>query len=489
MLKTESSSPTRIPPYVAMVAVAFVVRLAVIPFVYTDWTDPFVLDHWAFGLVARSIATGHGYGNVFANTGSTAVLPPVYSYLLAGIFKFFGIETKASVLAALSLNSLFSALTCIPIFLLARQAFGERVAKWAGWGWAFSPYGVYYGADWAWSTCLLALELAWLFFFAWRLEKSSRIRDWLLFGLFGGFAALTEPVVLSVVPLLGLWTVYRRYRQNESWKMPMAAAAFGAIVIMSPWFVRNYRVFHKFIPVRSGYGLELYIGNNGYSTRWVNSSLHPNHSEAELAEYERVGEIAYMDHKMHQAKAFIRSHPAWFAWMTFRRIVYMWTGYWSFSRDYLKDEPLDPPNIVVNTMMTVLGLWGLHRVFKRDSNLAMRFAIVLFFFPLAYYFSHCETYYFRPVDPLIVLLAAVAVAGRSKRPEEPARLRPISFETAGTRQANSSENPNRASEQPHSPCSQADRVLRLPSVSAAGTWLSRFRDLQYRLHRQQYLCG
>ena len=37
--------------------------------------------------------------------------------------------------------------------------------------------------------------------------------------------------------------------------------------------------------------------------RWVNSSLHPNHSDAELDEYERDGEIAYMDHKTQQAKA------------------------------------------------------------------------------------------------------------------------------------------------------------------------------------------
>lgn len=198
----------------------------------------------------------------------------------------------------------------------------------------------------------------------------------------------------------------------------MTAAGLAAIVIMSPWLARNYAVFHKFIPVRSGYGLELYIGNNGYSTRWVNSTLHPNHSDAELAEYEQAGEIAYMDHKMQQAKAFIGSHPGWYAWMTLRRVVYMWTGYWSFSHDYLKDEPLDPPNILVNTIMTILGLLGLWRVFQRNPNLGARFAIVLLFFPLAYYFSHCETYYFRPVDPLIVVLAAVAIAGGSKTAED-----------------------------------------------------------------------
>jgi len=401
-----------------MAAVALAVRLAVIPFLYTDWMDPFVLEHWAFGLVARSLAGGHGFGNVFADTGPTAVLPPVYSYLLAGIFKIFGIETKAAVLAALSLNSLFSALTCVPVYLLAKQAFGPRVAKWAGWGWALSPYGVYYGADWAWSTCLVTLELAWLFLFAWRLEKSSRIRDWILFGAFGGIAALTEPVVLAVVPLLGLWTVYRRYGQRQSWSGPMAAAALAAIVVMAPWFIRNYEVFHRFIPVRSGFGLELYMGNNGYSTRWVNSALHPNHSDEELGEYERLGEMAYMDHKLAQGKAYIRNHPGWYVWMTGRRIVYLWTGYWSFAREYLKDEPLDPPNILVDTTMTILGLLGLWRVFRLDSSLGVRFAIVLFFFPLPYYFTHPETYYFRPVDPLIVVLAAVTIAGATRHATE-----------------------------------------------------------------------
>jgi 4-amino-4-deoxy-L-arabinose transferase-like glycosyltransferase len=413
-MPTNSSSTSRLQPYIWMTLVALAIRLAVIPFLYTDWMDPFVMEHWAFARIARSIVSGHGFGSPFADTGLSALLPPVYSYLLAGIFKIFGIETKASVIAALSLNSVFSAVTCVPVFLLAKRAFGARVAKWAGWGWAFSPYGVYYGADWAWSTCLVTLELACLFLMAWRLEDSSRKRDWLLFGLFGGISALTEPVVLAVIPFLGLWTIYRRYRKAQSWKVPMLSAALSALAVMSPWFVRNYELFHRFIPVRSGYGLELYIGNNGYTQHWVNRSLHPNHSDAELAEYERVGEMAYMDHKAQQAKDFIRSHPAWFAWMTFRRIVYMWTGYWSFDRAYLKDEPLDPPNIFVNTTMSILGLLGLWRVFQRDAGLGVRFAIVLFFFPLTYYFSHPETYYFRPVDPLIVVLAAVSVMGGSK---------------------------------------------------------------------------
>jgi len=408
--------------YRPMVAAALLVRLAVIPFLYREWLDPFLIEHWAFGRVARSLVTGHGFGNVFADTGPTAVLSPVYAYLLAGIFWLFGPHTPASVITALTINSLFSALTCIPVFLLARRCFGDRVAKWAGWLWAFSPYGIYYGADWAWSTCLLTLLLCCLFLIALKLEESGSLLHWTGFGLLTGVASLTEPVTLAVVPLLAAFTCYRRYRQRLTWLMPASAASLAFLAVLSPWIIRNYETFHQFIPVRSGLGLELYIGNNGYSARWVNSALHPNHSDAELEEYEKSGEVAYMEHKRQQAVDYIRAHPGWFVRMTLRRVLYIWTGYWSLDRAYLKDEPLDPPNILVATTFSVLALLGLRRVFQLDWAIGVRFAIVLGCYPLVYYVSHPETYYFRPVDPLLVVLTAVAIAGRAKLPAALQRL-------------------------------------------------------------------
>ncbi len=104
--------------------------------------------------------------------------------------------------------------------------------------------------------------------------------------------------------------------------------------------------------------------------------------------------------------------------MTARRIIYMWTGYWSFDRAYLKEEPLDPPNIFVDTTMTVLGALGLWHMFRRDSSVGVRFAIVLLVFPLPYYISHPETYYFRPVDPIIVVLAAVTIVEIRRRMDQ-----------------------------------------------------------------------
>lgn len=400
---------SRWPPYVLMVLVGLAIRIAVTHFLYHEWLDPFVLEHWAFGRIGRSIAMGHGFGNPLADSGPSALLPPVYPYILAAVFKVFGVYTKASIIAALVLNGVFSALTCVPVFFLATKSFGDRAGKWAGWGWALSPYGIYYGGDWAWSTCLVTLLLCCLFLWAWDLEDSENLWSWAGFGLLSGLAALTEPSVLSVLPLLGLWTCYRRFRGRRRWVLRAFATALVVCLVLLPWGIRNYRLFHRIIPMRSGLGLELYIGNNGYSTHWVNRDLHPNHNAAEQGEYEQVGEIAYMEHKRVQAVDYIRAHPGWFAWMTMRRFVYLWTGYWSFDRAYLAMEPLDPPNIFVCTSLTLLALSGLWRCFRQNRDLAVRYAIVLAFYPLVYCITHPETYYTRPLDPFVDVLAAFAV--------------------------------------------------------------------------------
>ena len=77
----------------------------VVALVYKSFLDP-ARGHWEFayemGRVARSIAQGQGYANPYwAETGPTALLTPVYPYLLAGIFAGFGLS-EASALVFLT---------------------------------------------------------------------------------------------------------------------------------------------------------------------------------------------------------------------------------------------------------------------------------------------------------------------------------------------------------------------------------------------------
>jgi 4-amino-4-deoxy-L-arabinose transferase-like glycosyltransferase len=400
---------SKVPVIAWMVLVALAIRLAVVPFVYDEWMQPYFVSHWEQGNVARALLAGHGFGSPFLSNQPSAIMPPVYPLIVAALFFVFGIHTLASILAALSFNCLLSSLACIPVFLMARRSFGPRVALWAGWGWAFSPYGIYFSAEWAWSTHLLLLCLCWMLYLAQDLEQSSKLRLWAGFGLLAGFAGLTEPSILILVPFLLALAAWRLARAGKRWFLPGLVASLTLAAAISPWMIRNAVVFHRFIPMRDSMGLEMWLGNNGYSRHWRSGNLHPNHDPAELAEYNGRGELAFMAHKARQAHEFIHAHPGWYAWMSARRALYLWTGYWSFGSSYLAGEPLDVANVPVCTCLTLLGFIGLFLAWRRHPFEAFRYGGVLFLFPLMYYFSHPEAYRMRPVDPLIVILGCYAI--------------------------------------------------------------------------------
>lgn len=414
-------------PFIVMVLIAFALRMAVVAFLYDDQLNP-ARDHWTFayetGRVARSIATGHGFANPqYEPTGPTALMPPLFPYLLAGVFKVFGVYSKASAIVILAIQSFFSAITCVPIFFFTKKSFGERAAKWAAWGWAFFPYAIYFSADWVWSTCITTFFLSVLFLMTLHLESLTTWWKWAGFGLLYGVTALTDPIVLAVLPFLGGWAAFRLYRQGRGWFKPAAISAIVFLVTISPWFVRNYREFHAVIPFRDGFGLELYTGNNGYTEHWVNRDKFPAHNPDELAQYKRLGEVEYMSLKEHQAVNYIAAHPGSFVWLSIRRVGYLWTGFWSFSKAYLAEEPLDPFNVVVCSTLTLLTLVGLYFAFRNRLAAVLPYVAVLLFFPLVYCVTHPEVYYRRPIDPMFVSLAAYAIVPRRKEQiETPAEV-------------------------------------------------------------------
>lgn len=405
--RASSSLPFRL-GVIVLIALALRLAATALPN-FENLMDADHIHAWEPGNVAEALLAGRGFGSPFQSNQASAVIPPVYPLIVAGLFRVFGVHTSASIFAAHALNCLLNALAVIPVFLMARRSFGERAAWWAAWVWAFSPYGIYFSAGWAWSTHLLLLCLCWLLYLAQDLERSPRLALWAGFGLLAGFAGLTEPSILAVIPFLLALACWHLRREGKRWLLPGAVASLALAAAISPWLIRNAMVFHRFIPMRDSMGLELWMGNNGYSERWTSDQLHPLHDAAELADYNRMGEQAYMDHKKQQADTFIRAHREWFAWMSLRRALYLWTGYWSFDRAYLAMEPTDPENIPFATGLSMLALAGLVLAWKEAPFEALRYGGVMFLFPAIYYFSHPEPYHMRPLDPLMLMLGCFAI--------------------------------------------------------------------------------
>jgi 4-amino-4-deoxy-L-arabinose transferase-like glycosyltransferase len=413
--KDSATARLRLP---IIVLVALALRLAVIPFnsfLFEDLMDASHIHAWEQGNVARALVAGHGFGSPFGfHQQPSAVMPPVYPLIVAGFFLLFGVHTAQSIFAIHAFDCLINSLACIPVFLLARRSFGERAAWWAAWGWALFPYGIYFSAAWAWSTHLLLLCLCWLLYLAQDLERSPRLKLWAGFGLLAGFAGLTEPSILMVVPFLLAQAAWRLARAGQRWLLPGTVASLAITAVLSPWLIRDAMVFHRFIPMRDSMGLELWMGNNGDNLRWTSDDLHPLHDTQELAAY-NAGELAYMDHKAAQAKAYIHDHPGWYAWMCMRRAVYLWTGYWSWDQRYLAMEPADLENVPFATCLTLLGVLGLFLAWREKPFEVIRYAGVLFLFPVMYYFTHPEPYDMRAIDPLLAILGCAALVTLHER--------------------------------------------------------------------------
>jgi len=82
------------------------------------------------GGVARSLVAGHGFGNVFADTGPTAVgISGIRLFAWQECSRLFGTYTPASDCGgARAEQRVFFAFTCIPVFLFSRA----RCFNWAG---------------------------------------------------------------------------------------------------------------------------------------------------------------------------------------------------------------------------------------------------------------------------------------------------------------------------------------------------------------------
>jgi 4-amino-4-deoxy-L-arabinose transferase-like glycosyltransferase len=422
---TDNAKETLGPPYgrslLLVVLAALLVRLIVVAFVYQGFLDP-GRDHWEFGwevgMVAKSIATGHGFANPFwGETGPTAWLTPVFPYVLAGIFILFGIKTKAAAIAMLALNSLFSAITCVPIFFTAKKTFGIRAAKWAAWTWAFFPYAIFYSADSMWYECFLTLLLTLLVLFALHLENAASLWAWTAFGVLAGITTLTTPVVLGVLPFMMGWVCYRLRQQARNWLVPTATAVLALLTTVAPWSIRNYQTFHRPVFLKDNFWMEMCVGNVGNDRHWWNGAVHPAGRAEEVAEIQRVGELAYLEEKRKLALDFIETHPGIYVWRSVRRIVFMWTGFWSFEREYLREEPFDPANIFFCTVFTVFALFGLRKAFREKRDGAILYALILGTFPIIFYVTHPDLAYRHPIDPEVVILGAYAIVSRQSLPK------------------------------------------------------------------------
>jgi hypothetical protein len=383
------------------------------------------------GSVAKALAQGEGFCCLFRQpTGPTAWLVPVYPFLLAGIFRVFGVFTLASFYAAALLNCLFSALACFPIFLVGKRVSVIPAAAVAAWLWALFPSGIVMPAEWIWDTSLSALLAATLLWATLRLAESLLLRDYVTYGLLWGLSLLTNPALGALFPFLVGWIAYRHHRRSSL--RPKSLLLVFAIVatLCFPWTVRNAVQFHRLIPMRSNFPFELWLGNN---------EVYDEHSRElnritryeQIRRYAQLGESAFLEEKWQKARHFILSNPGLALRLFGRRILATWLGTGSPVRDFLHPgSPLVAFVFAWNIVVVLGALIAFVRLLIVRSPFT--FPIVAFpvAFPLVYYLTQTSLRLRHPCDPVLSLMVVLAIPAFPLRNDSP-RLRAEAHQGGG----------------------------------------------------------
>lgn len=402
------------------VAVALLLRLGFLYLAHEAGGNFFPVGQEA-GNVAWSLALGHGFSSPLVGMpGPTAWVAPVYPFLLALGFKLLSMNPYRVIVFGQVMNAIFSALTCWPIYLLAKKLFSLPVALASCWAWAVLPTAILLPLEWIWDQSLAALLLtallcATVYLAAEPADKTAGVRREALFGAAYGigwaFTLLTNPAIGLLLPVLLLWLAWKRHKTRAAWKGPVAIVLLACVLGVVPWTARNYAAFGRFVPVKSNFGLEFWLGNNPdvkIIWTWWRS---PASDAAESKELQRLGEVAYMHEKQSEALKFIWAHPGTFLDSSFDRFVDTWTALWDQRADpWVNALRAGGAYVFFSSVFSLLALLGLLLARRADALATFPLSAAMLFFPLTYYITHSAVRYRHPIDPVMTILAVYAAA-------------------------------------------------------------------------------
>lgn len=253
--------------YVLLLLIAFTFRVAVARFLATDAPD----DGKVYAQIARNVLEQHVYSHqTEAPYAPSLIRLPGYPLLLAGVYSIFGHDNNA---AARIFQAIIDTATCALIALVAffwepdqKRKRASSVAALALA--AVCPFTAIYVATILTEVPTMFLAIAATLTATLALKAGNQKTTlwlWLATGLLAGLAVLFRPDSGLFALAIGITLVVATISRPGDVKLPSKreevlyrtarASYLGAVfslafcLVLVPWAVRNYRVFHLFQPL------------------------------------------------------------------------------------------------------------------------------------------------------------------------------------------------------------------------------------------------
>ncbi len=252
-------------------------------------------------------------------------------------------------------------------------------------------------------TNLFVPSFAFALIFAVRAFKSGEKKDWAKFGAISAVSVLIQPVYFGIFLAILVFGAIKK--RKAIWT---AAAIF--LVLATPWTIRNYAEFGRFIPFKSPFWMNFYVGTlpeyAGLGERYAPSEETRREVDSLVArakneaKAERVYKKAFLD--------FVYSSPEKYLILVAKHIL----DYWTWPPRYEGDDSLafaaarKIPVLVLNVLFAV----GLAIAFKRDKKIVFLTAAILLYFTAVYGLTQAANVRFKLDAEWIELFAAAEAA-------------------------------------------------------------------------------
>ncbi len=404
--------------------VAFIIRLIYLlqiksnPFFLSPMVDELWNIRWATEIIEKSF-----WGTEIYFRG------PLYPYLLALVLKITGSDYFWTRLIQMVIASASVSLA----YLLGREFFSEKVARLSSI--FYTVYGtlIFYEAMFLIPVIFIFLNLLGLLVLARNRDNPGK-GPYFMAGLIFGLSAIARPNVLLVLPFLALWAFFRFRKKIEVRSIIILLVVFFTAVAIPiiPVTVRNYIVADDFVPISSQGGINIYLGNNPSAegltmmlpeivldasipwTKFIPTTTE--YAEKEVGHSLKPSEAsAFWTNK---AKRFIFENPGHFIGLTYRKLVYFFSGFENSDQhdiyDFRQYSTLISVLIFDYGLKFPFGLFGplalvgLGLCYRRRAHLAPLLIFFLAYLPTVILFLVTARHRLT-VIPIILMFSAYAV--------------------------------------------------------------------------------
>ncbi len=302
--------------------------------------------------------------------GPTAIKSPLYPLFLSGILSISG---SLGEWAIVIVQHILMGLVPLIMYKTAKLLTDEKRAFFAGLLFLVHFSYFYYPNVIEITNFFVPL----LAVFIYQMLKSKESGKYLLLGIISGLLVLLQPTIILVL-LLSAIMLFKRMGISKIFKIILIIS-----IMQAPWIYRNYVAFDKFIPTKSPFWMNLYIGilpesqEQGtvkYLDRSVISeidSLKDKLNDVDMEAYYKKAFMSFWDNRAELFTGKVINHLKY---------------YWYLPPRYIDNFsfPIFIVRVIPNVILLLLMFLGLIRALKENREFAFFVISILFYYTLLF---------------------------------------------------------------------------------------------------------